>query len=462
MDEKQFKNLTESALDILKSLASDSWLNQDDSWKMLSESFVSLRDSAGLDKDATLDIVNFGSKSQPNLFILADKVELGTITMNEIGEVDTVVNKEARASIEVDKEVKENLKDFAKEVGDKDLEKSADKVVDSMTHPENPKMDPMQAVFDDINDSIIAAGGDPKDSIRMQQKAMRDAGIKMPSRHDIKHQIKANEKEINSIYNALNREMAIAKINGLDPKNIEAINEKSEQIKKLTFKNLKLRAEMPTRRQTVLNGFENAKAAINKTFDRVGVAIDKKIEAGKEALTRIKDTVKDANEKFAAQRDTAYTGLTEKVEQINRDYLSVCYSVDRSMAKNIDKLKEHLEKSYDRKAEIRGAFRDLGRAITGKERHADKPEFTKSQKNVLSMLEGMSKACKDEMKELKIEYDISRDLSKINLRGAQDYRESTGLKRSNWLDEKIKDVSSKNIGEKKVSAPVKEDKGFDR
>jgi hypothetical protein len=473
MDEQEFKNLTVSALDILKNLATQEWDNAKDTFSEIANSISKMAQVAELN-DEEIDIINFGSRSKPNLVIITDDgVELGVIDVSPEGYVTSNVHNNIKAAKEVNEEIKENLDKFSQGAKDEELRSKVKDLIKQFTTPssvedvnrEVSQQDLLTNAFANINKSLEESGIDWAETKKIQGKIMNtvdNLASPMLPRKDILNQLKDVKKEIEGLYDKLKQETAIAKVNGYDGKAAEQINNIGDRIKDATIRACELQASLPTIKQEIGRHFKEASLAVSHGLNKVKAALDKKIQAGKTTLDKMGKTVHEANEKFFSQRDTAYTNLTEKIQQLNRNYMSLSFSIDRSISQNLDKVKDTLEKSYNRGAEIKGALKDLGRAIAGKDRTGEKAELNNAQKAILQTLQSKSQEYKDEMASLKDNYKASQQISLANIKGAQELRKSVGLDFSKSLNERIKDISSREIGEKKApakekSAPSKDD-----
>lgn len=471
MDEQEFKNLTVSALDILKNLATQEWDNAKDTFSEIANSISKMAQVAELN-DQKIDIINFGSRSKPNLFIITDEgVELGVIDVTPEGHVTSNVHDNIKAAKEVNEEIKENLDKFSKGANDEELRNKAKDLIKQFTTPssvedvnrEVSQQDLLTNAFANINKSLEESGIDLEATKKIQGKLMNTVDEMMPLRRgDVLSQLKDVQKEIENLYDKLKQETSIAKVNGYDSKAAEQINNIGERIKDATIRACELQTSLPSIKQEIGRHFKEAALAVSHGLNKVKAALDKKIQTGKTTLDKMGKTVHEANEKFFSQRDTAYINLTEKIQQLNRNYMSLSFSINRSISQNLDKIKDTLEKSYNRSAEIKGALKDLGRAIAGKDRTGEKVELNNAQKSILQSLQSKSQEYKDEMASLKDNYKASQQISLANIKGAQELRQSVGLDFSKSLNERIKDISAREIGEKKThtkekSAPSKDD-----
>ena len=164
------------------------------------------------------------------------------------------------------------------------------------------------------------------------------------------------------------------------------------------------------------------------------------IESGKNALTRIAEKVKSANAKFRTMGDTAYTKLAERTERQARGHLAYAFSVDKSIAQGLEEKKQLLVERYIKKETISQAKQNLWRARHGLKLNMADIHLTKKQAEKIAEIDAQIKGYKDEMREFKREYDLSRQRSLANIRSAQELREANGMKESKSLQKAYQDA----------------------
>lgn len=164
------------------------------------------------------------------------------------------------------------------------------------------------------------------------------------------------------------------------------------------------------------------------------------IESGKNALTRIAEKVKAANAKFRTMGDTAYTKLAERTERQARGHLAYAFSVDKSIVQGLEEKKQLFVERYIKKETISQAKQNLWRARHGLKLNMTDVHLTKNQTEKIAEIDAQIKGYKDEMKEFKREYDLSRQRSLANIRSAQELREANGMKESKSLQKAYQDA----------------------
>lgn len=434
--------LTDSAKDVLESIDIP-----DETWKELEDELERVSEEFSIQKDG-ITLVNFGSRTTPALCIEVNGVIAENISIDKNGkmEIDRMDNVEATLSVQ--ETSKENIKDIA---GQKDMTQ----VFEEMTHtditPENiSRSEILQKVFDKINGTLTEQGIESKYSKNMQKQALKEAGKEeYPNRREMKSKLNETKEVINSLYKELQQETAIARANGFSLENTERINVIGEKIATETIKMATYQDNLPSLKESVMDAIKNKseilKVSIKESFDKVKVGLDMKIQTGVTALKQLKNEVSKANEQFLSIKDTAYTNVIESTEQIHRNWMAVNYSIDKTMVNEIDKQCERLEKSYEKKANIKGAVKDVWRAITGNERTGERAEFTPKQTRTLEALKSLANNMRADMKDMKKDYEISKAASIQNMHGAQEYRKDTGLNLSESLEKNMQKAKERSI-----------------
>ena len=411
-------------------------------------------------------------QSELDLFVKDRGEHMAEINI-PVGSDDITVNLDAnyQARMELMQELSDNMKHFNEKMNEAHDDRS--EALDLVKTPEKEKPenhkeqkvqnvsreDATRSVMDRINKTLADAGikNDPYTK-KQQEKVM--SAIRKTERADKPNlfivrrekleNIKNLEAEIENTYNDIRNAASIGYTQGgLTPEDEKAISDMSQLITKDTILAIKEREELPSVKEAVMqycdNLKEDVKEKLGQFFDKIKVALEMKIEAGRNALNQIKDVLVRANERYAAEKDTAYTGVTEKVAQISRNYMAVAYSIDKAIANTYDKIHEICERSYEKQAEVKGALKDLGRALTGQERTGETADFTDRQRNVLEKLEEKSGIVKTNMATLEQSYEMSKTVSAYNLGAVQEHRQSVGLNPLKGLDAMLKEAESRHI-----------------
>lgn len=423
-------------------------------------------------KNNSLDIVNLGNRVRPDLWLNAEGTDIGTLSVSSDSNITVNLDENAFAKVRVAEEVKEALFEALDNEEPWINEITSDNKNDAMSLIESKPEDMMtrtkvaKETIDKINQSLAGKGLD--NPLEKQQKKllseMEKADKKDIKNLDAKTQYKDTVGELSSLYSQLKEQLEIAKENGFSEKESVKIQDIAEKIAQKSVDAAALKSQIPTFKdrvmKTVSDKSAEVKNSVTASINKIKAGIDAKIQAGRNALGMIKNEVSAANDRFYARTDTLYTGLTEKVEQVSRDWKALTYTVDKNICNSMEQLKGTLEKSYDRQAEIKGAFKDLGRAIVGKERTGERTDYTEVQKACLTFLTSSSQKLQNEMHSIKMEYDVSLAASIHNVKSAQEHRSSSGLDFSKSLDDNIKNAiaRSQKVKEEKTSGKEVQEK----
>lgn len=444
----KFDFLTESAVDVISHI--------DDEIRPQIESILcDVAQKVELDQES-LDIINFGNRVKPELYLTNYPVEIGTIKINDKGEAFLEADDLAREKIELAKDVRDSINNteekgetWLNEITSEDKEKTME-LMGSKAETLMTRSQVAQETIDKINESLSSKGY-KNPLVKQQQKLLSDmekADKKEMKNFSAKNQYKSIISELNTLYDQLKKELETAKENGFSKDDSEKIQLLAEEIAKSSAQAAILQSDIPTLKdrifKTLSDKSSEVKNSVTSGINKIKAGIETKIQAGRNALTSIKEEVTAANDRFHARTDTMYTGLTEKVEQVSRDWKAVTYTVDKSICNAMEQVKNTLEKSYDKQAEIKGAFKDLGRAFIGKERTGERTDYTENQKACLNFLTRNTNKLQNEMAQIKSTYDISLAASIHNIKSAQEHRGSTGLDFSKSLDENIKNAIARS------------------
>lgn len=270
------------------------------------------------------------------------------------------------------------------------------------------------------------------------------------SRSEIKNEIAEINHEIDQLQEKADREFAVAIINGMDKDKANKWCETTQKIAKRTRDATELKAQMPTIREQIVMDFKEVAAKMQNVLNKMEQTINDKIKLGKDTITRTVNIAREANDKVMskanAQKDTIYADLQVSLNRNHMTYLSRAYALDRSLKGRMDKTIAFLEKSYTKKEEIKHAFKNLGRAFTGKrQEQMQTPQFTPKQQAVIAFFEKHSNNLQNEMNELRKEFDLTRDSLLMDVRSAQELRQNANMKRSATLDTKDAVLSKSSV-----------------
>jgi len=280
---------------------------------------------------------------------------------------------------------------------------------------------------------------------------------KKPDYLDLKSSLKALSEEREVLKAALEKELSIAAANGMSSevgnrivalqKEIEENSRKAE----LNANNLdKIKDNVKGK---MFERLQNVREKVSAALDKVKNGLLDKVTSGVAATGALAGRVRDANhrafEVVNVSKDTAYTNLSEKVEQVARNWYSYNYTADRDIKNVVDKIKNTLEKSYEKKANIKEAFKDLGRSLIGKERQNNAGELSKIQSGILSTLTSLSNDIQKEMDAYEKKFNLSKELSLRNISSAMELRDGANMKESNSLNKRFEQAKEESISSRK-------------
>lgn len=306
--------------------------------------------------------------------------------------------------------------------------------------------------------------------------------------------LRDTKKEIKQLNSDIRKELLVAKKNGFEQKNIDAINKLVESVQKKSEDAILLQEKMDATKSDIVNMIKTPVVTAGKTLASVGASakdkafdgvkfvgdsfnnlrlgIKAKIMNGIDALKGIKDCIVDANKKFAKGAknaydvasntvkdkasdvsktvvtsgkslydgaktgaktaydattntvttagkklsnnikttakniaDKAYSGVMAGIDKIHTKYLEANYVIDSYQSDRLKNMQEKLENKYSKRAEIRGALKNLGRAIIGKEQ----------DNNVTYTAREQAKMDKVDNKLSKVEGRMSKTAEQLNL-----------------------------------------------
>ena len=405
--------------------------------------------------DIKFSIVNFGNRNTPELMLFMKDMEIGTITAKD--QVIFNRNEAFLDELEVRNEILTELKNNEPAF---DMEASTAKQAETLM--ENsiplPQEDITKNAMDSINKTIEAQGVDNPftknqekiiSAVEKEKRKNNSLISTLKDRYAKQNDFKELKNEINSLYSDLEYELKVAELNGFNKQKSDRIEYICSNIADKTISAAKVKSSIPSLKEQTMemikDSRQNIAEKVQHGFNKIVAGLNMKINAGKNTLNMMKEEVEKANDRFSARIDTKYTGVSEKIEQLNRNWMSVNYNIDKTIAKNIDHIKDSISKIYDRTAEIKGAFQDLGRAVTGQERTGEKADLTPTQKNVISALETFSQNMKSDMTEMKKQYELSKEISAYSLSSVQEHRQSVRLDFSKTLDEACKNAMKRTI-----------------
>lgn len=276
---------------------------------------------------------------------------------------------------------------------------------------------------------------------------------------DLKKDVKLLDERMQELKKELEKELSIAAMNGMTPETgekIVLIQREIESSQEKTQKNLEAIRDIEEKtRSNISTKSKEIGDKITGTIGKVKENLMDKLVAGVSATKAINSKIKEANgnvmERGAIAKDTLNTNLEESISQISRNWMSFNYQKNHLISQSLDKLANTMEKAFERGSNIKEAFRDLGRALSGKDRQHTQASLTEKQQGLVDKIRGMSEELREEMKSLEKSFNYSKEVSLMNLKGArelreeskQDIKENSGLEKR-FAQAKEASISSKN------------------
>ena len=236
------------------------------------------------------------------------------------------------------------------------------------------------------------------------------------------------------------QEIVLAKTNGFDTKRLEDVVAKYEAANRLyqekadAFKETK-----GTLLDSISDRFGKIGKFVNEQFEKVANWLDDKRASVMAAVISTKEAVELANGRFTTERDTAYVGLNEKVASVERAWMQVNYSIDNKIVNVLDNVYEKLQEHYQQKQ----AIKDIKQGA--KEVNVGDVAVTGSKQNILETIKTWSKGYKEEMSDLKKDFELSKEISIYNIKSNQELRESYGMKTAPSLEADMKKATAAAI-----------------
>lgn len=269
------------------------------------------------------------------------------------------------------------------------------------------EMDERQAAwiegFDDGSRKASEVIGDEIDSLNEERSALLEG-------------IRADEAENEKLASQLGRQIAIAKMNDCPVEDVEGMRAIVDNIKNnnimLNAERLRL-AEVEKAIEQKAAEFKEAlkgerKEAVRGFFAKAQDTLKQGVKLGLNTMGKMKQAMEKVNLKVIDSRDTkekvsAYKDLSKQINDINVDYCRKMEVVKNEYNLNREDL-EDLEKTFTRRAELRGAIKDVGLLLTGREaKHEVK--LTAKEQAELTELRSLIQKNKLDMESLNISYE---------------------------------------------------------
>lgn len=247
----------------------------------------------------------------------------------------------------------------------------------------------------------------------------------------------------------------------------EAYQNITKSIEDSTMKSIEKAALLTEYRESKLDNIKHSvkevASKINEGFrEMIGGAVDKAL-AGVATLEGIEDKTKDFLEKQAAGRETIATNLISDVEKSHRKFMSFEYAVNERSQNTLEKIAEAVEKAAQKTANIKQAFANLGRAITGKEQDRSEAQASEFSKSMAAKFRGHIEELKQDNKDLSMAFYHSKEKSLERMNATKDVRENAGISESEKFEQRLKSAKEESIDMKKdrEKAPEKDTKQKD-
>lgn len=281
---------------------------------------------------------------------------------------------------------------------------------------------------------------------------------------DLKRDTKLLAERMQVLQKELDKELSIAAMNGMTPETgdrIVSIQREINLSQEKTQRNLETIQSIEEKtRSNISSKSKEIGEKISGSLNKVKENLMDKLVAGVSATKAISSKVREANENVmergAIAKDTMNTNLEESVHQISRNWMSFNYQKNMVLSNSLDKLADTMTKVFERSSNIKEAFKDLGRALSGKDRQHTEASISDRQQGIVNKIRGMSENLRAEMGNLEKEFNMSRDLSLMNLQGAREFREESkqDIKENNGLEKRFSQAKEASISLKKESKEV--------
>lgn len=287
---------------------------------------------------------------------------------------------------------------------------------------------------------------------------------------DLKKGVKSLDSEMEGLKKELEKELSIGRMNGMTPETVQRVFDLQRNIEELNKQSTKMLSKISEHENEIKDSIKNKVKGVGEKvsgmLSNVKEKLFDKIAAGVASTKAIKDKVQETNraiiEKGTISIDTMNANLSESVHQIGRNYMAFNYEKDRSISNTLEKLADTLEKTFERGANIKEAFKDLGRAITGKERQNNKPELSTRQQSIVDAVRGMRENVHQEMRGLEKNFELSKEISLKNIESAIENRSGSRapMKESKGLEKRFEQAKSQSIdfNAKRDKEPARETK----
>lgn len=272
---------------------------------------------------------------------------------------------------------------------------------------------------------------------------------------DAKKELKELKNEREKLVSELKEAIGIAEKSGMTAERSERIQTLTKDIAERSEKEQGIVEKMDSfERETMdklTHGVSQKAEQVKEATKTIKEAAMDKIRAGVTTLKAMSERVKDANRAVIAKVETAKdsygTRLSEDIERYNRNFMSYCYNKDARTLQKLEKKLEKIEEKAQHKADVKQAFKNLGRALTGKEIDREKAVASPDLRRGVELLKEQINELKKDMKELERQYNFSKQMSLQNLRSSKELREANNMKESKDIERRIEAATKESIRE---------------
>lgn len=287
----------------------------------------------------------------------------------------------------------------------------------------------------------------------------KEKDTEQPSNYlDLKKEVKELDEKMKEMRAALDKELSVAKMNGMSQDAADRIFElqgRIEQTRQLSEKHLSEISSIEHQiKEHMSAGFRESGEKIREAVGKAKEGLFDKtigaVAATKALCGKVREANKTRMEKGQINRDTFSTILMENVNQVGRNWMAFNYGRDHMISNALDKAADTVEKAFEHVSNVKEAFKDLGRALTGKERQNSKGELSPGQLGIVNGLRGISSELKNEMQNIKKDFEVSKNISILNVKGAIENREESrhDMKPSNSLRKRFEAAKEASIASK--------------
>lgn len=235
-------------------------------------------------------------------------------------------------------------------------------------------------------------------------------------RDSLLNEINAKEAENEKLSTQLGHQIAIAKMNDCPEEDVKSmtaiannIRNNNRLINSERIRLAEVEKEILQKESTYKESLKGErKDALKGLFAKAQDTLKQGVHLGLSTMTKMKEAMERVNLKVIDNRETrekvsAYKDLSKQINEINIDYCRKMEIMKNEYSLNREDL-EDLEKTFTRRAELRGAIKDVGLLLTGREA-AHEVKLTDREKAELTELRSLIQKNKLDMESLNTSYD---------------------------------------------------------